>query len=322
MKKKIKVKVIFFTYQRAILLDSALDSVIKKFKNISFPISIIYHFDKSHKNSYDFLKKKYKDKIKLYKRKQKSIFSELSLFLNPLNILFVLRWPRIFFKYNNFKFILENIINNSKEKYIMICPDDIFFYKKFKIPQKIFEIIDRNPNQYFLRPSFGKNIVSFNLKNRFKIFKSDKLKFVEWDNNNRECSIDMKYNFHVDGAIYNKYALLKFLKKIIYHNPVTLEANTLKYSRFKGYLKKTISPIIRVCTTYQINSVQRDTSLRFNERLQLNPKKLEKLYLKGYKILHKLTHKEKNQNNVIPKSILLKKGNKIENLKKILNKNS
>ena len=120
MKKKIKVKVIFFTYQRAILLDSALDSVIKKFKNISFPISIIYHFDKSHKNSYDFLKKKYKDKIKLYKRKQKSIFSELSLFLNPLNILFVLRWPRIFFKYNNFKFILENIINNSKEKYIMI----------------------------------------------------------------------------------------------------------------------------------------------------------------------------------------------------------
>ena len=100
MKKKIKVHTIFFTYKRAILLDAAIQSLIKNFKNISYPISIIYHYEKSHKNSYTFLKKKYNRKVIFYRRKKYSIFRNPSLFFNPLNILFILRWPKIFTEYN------------------------------------------------------------------------------------------------------------------------------------------------------------------------------------------------------------------------------
>ena len=115
----------------------------------------------------------------------------------------------------------------------------------------------------------------------------------------------MKYNFHVDAAIYEKKGLLNLISKIIYHNPVTLEANGLRYSNLMHLFKKTISPIVRVCSTYQINSVQTDTNLRYYKRLQVNTKILDKLYLKGYKILHKMTKLQKKHNDVIPKDIFL-----------------
>ena len=34
----------------------------------------------------------------------------------------------------------------------------------------------------------------------------------------------MMYHFQVEGDIYNRLSLLRFLKPIFYHNPVTLEA--------------------------------------------------------------------------------------------------
>ena len=60
---KNKIKVIFFTYKRAIFLDAAINSLIKKFKSISYPIIVIYHSHEDHKKSYNILKKKYKNKI-------------------------------------------------------------------------------------------------------------------------------------------------------------------------------------------------------------------------------------------------------------------
>lgn len=309
---------IFFTYKRAILLDAAIESLIKNFKNISYPISIIYHYEKSHENSYIYLKKKYNKKVNFYKRKKESIFSKPALLLNFFNILFILRWPKIYTEYNNFKFILEKIVSNSKNNYIMLCPDDIFFYKSFKIPKKLFNLVKKYSKQCFIRPAYGKNINSFNSSSKFKILEFDNIKFVQWNNNDPKCSVDMKYNFHVDAAIYEKKALLNVISKIIYHNPVTLEANGLRYSNWMHFFKKTISPIVRVCSTYQINSVQTDTKLRFYKRLQVNTKILENFYLKGYKILHKITELQKKQNDVIPKNIFLEKKRKIKSLKNIL----
>ena len=156
MKKNPKVHIIFFTYKRAILLDAAIKSLIKNFKNISYPISIIYHYDKSHSKSYNYLKKKYKGKIKFFRRKKNSLFKKLYLFLNPLNFFFILRWSNILIEYNSFKDILEDIIKKSKHEYIMLCPDDIFFYKSFDIPKSIFIKLDKNPLDYFIRPAYGK----------------------------------------------------------------------------------------------------------------------------------------------------------------------
>ena len=318
MEKKIKVHIIFFTYKRAILLDGAISSLIKNFKNISYPISVIYHYDKTHEKSYNFLKHKYKGKIIFFKRKKKNILQNLNLFLNPFNIFFILRWPKIFTEYNSFKTILENIIYKTKKKYIMLCPDDIFFYKTFKIPEKLFEKINKNPKQYFIRPAYGKNITSFNLSSKFKMLKFKDKSFVQWSNDDPKCSMDMKYNFHVDAAVYEKKALLNLISKIIYNNPVTLEANGFKYSKLMRLYKKTISPFERVCSTYQINSVQTYTNLRFRERLQVKSKMLDKLYLKGYKILHKINNIQKNKNDIIPKNIFLRKKNKTQSLQQII----
>ena len=79
----------------------------------------------------------------------------------------------------------------------------------------------------------------------------------------------MKYHFQVEGAIYHRKSLLNFLKPIIYHNPVTLEAIGFREAKYRGFFKNTISETNRTAVTYEINSVQKVTNLRFNYRLQL-----------------------------------------------------
>ena len=312
MKNK-KVHIIFFTYKRAIMLDAAITSLIQRFKSISYPISVIYHYNKNHKKSYNYLKKKYKYKLKFYERKPASLLKRLYLFLNPINLFFLLRWPNIIKKYNNFKDILEKIIKNSKHEYIMLCPDDIFFYKNFIIPKEILNKLDKDPSDIFLRLAYGKNIKSFSKKAKVKSYVINEMKFVEWNRLDGKASQDMKYSFHVEAAVYNRKFLLKFFKKFIYHNPITLEANGLKISKFYNYLKKTISPSERVAASYQINTVQNDNIYRDKYRVQIYSKLLDNLYLKGYNLVHKINSKQKKDNDVYPKEVYL-----VNNKKKYL----
>ena len=77
---KNKVSVVFFTFKRAIILHSALTSLIKCSGHIiEYPINIIYHYDKDHDASYRLLKKDLKNKIIIHKRKNK-VLSKFSYY--------------------------------------------------------------------------------------------------------------------------------------------------------------------------------------------------------------------------------------------------
>lgn len=309
-----KIKFIFFTYKRAMLLDGAIKSLLKHSSQIDFPIEIIYHKSFLHIKSYQKLKKRYGKKIIIYERKKESIFKYLKLFLHLTNIIGLIRWPQILYRFNSFKSTLERIIINSKSNYICICPDDIIFFKKFFLPNKILSKLDSNSNNLFISCTNNldlKKIDKYSELN-FKFIKIKFQKFLSWnifgvDKENK----DLAYNFLIEAGIYHKNSLLKLVKETLFHNPITMESNILKMVRKIGFYKNIVTFYPRICASFQINSVQNDTMLRYDERLQINSEKLQDIYLQDYEINYRLTHKQKLQNFVIPKKIFFNKiGNK------------
>jgi hypothetical protein len=330
--RKIKIKskinkntidVIIFTYKRAILLDACIKSIIKFSSNINYPINIIYNYDKDHHKSYVKLKKIYGNKIKFHTRNKKNIFNDIRLLLRPLNIIWIYKWKRMLNNYSNFKDLLENILRDSKSELTMLCTDDTFFYKKNHINKKICEKIIKDGKNSWFRPNFGSELEKSNFTT--KIF-FNKKKYLNWNANNKNITYFMMYNFQVEGSVYNTNSLLSFLKPFIYYNPTTLEAIGYKEAKYRNFFNKTYSPFYRTVATYELNSVQKDTKLRFFDRPQVNPNHLMKLFLKNYKLIIKLNDNNFLKKNefgnlrLIPKKVYLQLNSKIFDVKKLVSK--
>jgi hypothetical protein len=162
----IRVSLIIFTYKRAILLEEVLKSIFKNFKNLSLPIYVIYHFDKNHHQSYIVLKKKWRSKnVIFYERRKVSIVNLFKyFFINPLNFLWILKWPDILRNWNSFKPILEKILKNIKTEYVSMVPDDQYFYNQTIISNKALDIISNNKKNYFYRFFTGDHFKGYNSK--------------------------------------------------------------------------------------------------------------------------------------------------------------
>ena len=236
------VSIIIFTYKRAILLDSALYFLFKNFKNLKTPVYVIYHCHSDHKDSYNLLKKKWKKKkVIFYERKKINALKLLKfLITNPLNILWLFKWPDILYKRNNFKFILEKILKNLKTDYVSLMPDDQIFYKKTLVSNKVFEIINKNKKLYFYRFFTGDHFKGFNFlpkKLKVKFYKDKLTPFFEWSHKNSSFKKSplWNYRFTIEGTVFHKDTLLKLISAYLYHNPITLEAIGLWESRFRGF---------------------------------------------------------------------------------------
>lgn len=307
-----KFSVIFFTYKRAILLDAAIDSLIKKSGSfIKYPMHVIYNYNVEHHQSYIKLKKKYKKKIILYKRKKIPIYKIIKFIIcRPINFLWILRYPSIVKNFTNFKFILEKILALKYSDFVMLNTDDTIFYEKVEIAKEIFDKIRENKKDFFFRTNFGLGLKGpyKAKKNSYKYFPSkNKKKYIFWNSQNPNLNFHMQYHFQVEGAIYHRLTLLNFLKTIIYHNPVTLEAIGYREARLRNFFTNTIAKINRSAVTYEVNSVQTVTNLRYKSRPQINPNYMMEMYLKGFKLCNLVSNKEKFNSNLIPKKIYVVK---------------
>jgi hypothetical protein len=314
-----KVTLVLFTYNRAIILDSVLSSIFKNFKNVPDRIHIIYHYNKKHELSYEILKEKWKKfNIQFHIRKNISILNFfLLIFLRPLNIIWLLRWPAIIKNSNDFKFILERIIEKSRNNFITMVTDDQIFFEKTKIPNFIFERLTCE------KKTFYRFFTGNHFKDEHKIYENLKIenfenvkpKVFKWNLTDRFAFASWKYRFTIDGTIYKKNDLLELIKPIIYHNPITLEAIGLWESKLRGFFKYGYSAQKRTAAHYQINNVQK---LVINQCSNFDPQVLMKAYELGYRL--KINKKEfiKNKFNILPVKLNLYKKNKVINYEKFL----
>jgi hypothetical protein len=315
------VSIIIFTYKRAITLDAALLFLFKNFKNLKLPVHVIYHYHPDHKNSYDVLKKKWKKKkVLFYVRKKINFLILLKfIFLNPLNVMWLFKWPDILYKCNNFKFLLEKILINIKTDYVSMMPDDQIFFEKTIISEKVFKIINKNQKNYFYRFFTGDHFKIYNFlpkKLNIKFYEDKLTPFFEWShkNSNFKKSPLWNYRFTIEGTVFYKNVLLKLISPYLYHNPITLEAIGLWESRFRGFFSNGLSSKERTAAGFQINSVQKHV---FHHNNNFCTEKLMKAYLKGYRLLINRSIFKRDNFDVVPDNIFLKK----KNSKKISYKN-
>mgnify|MGYP001180175321 CR=1 FL=1 len=307
-----KVEVIIFTFNRALQLDACIENVFKNFPHKSSKVHVVYQWSKKHQKSYKILIKKWKKQnVIFYKRNEKANFfkNKFKYFFRPLNLLWFLRWPIMFKDNANFKELLEKIILNSKNKYITFVPDDQIFYRKTTVPQKVFDILNKKKN-YFYRMFTGihfKDEHKFNNNIKFKQYSDKGIKFIEWFLKDKLADHSWKYNFTIEGTIYSKKDLLKFLKPFYYHNPITLEAIGLWESRFRNFFSFGLSSNKRTTAGYQINNVQK---LVDTPHSNFNPELLQKAYLDNYRLHIKKNDFVDEYFNILPEKIYLYKKNK------------
>ena len=300
-----KITIIIFTYKRAMLLHNCLDTLIDNFKNLDKTIHIIYNPNVDHETSYEKLKKNFKNhNIKFYKREKINLLSWISKIFRPLNFLWLLRWPIMVKEMNSFKKILEDILEHTTNDFVTLCPDDMIYFDKTSIPNTALKKLSENSIQfqyrYFTSDNFKKpHNLNKDLTVTYYRDTVDENYFL-WSFKDKHASGVWKYRFTIEGTIYERKALLKFLRPFIYHNPITLEAIGLWEARIRAFFYKGLSSTKRTAATYQVNNVQKivDTpSANYDVNL------LMKAYNKDYKLIYEKEDFYKNEHDTTPKNL-------------------
>ena len=71
--------------------------------------------------------------------------------LRPLNIFWLFRWPIMIKQMNSFKYILEEILKNTKNQNVSLCPDDMIYFKNTEIDNEVFNLLRENGDDYQYR---------------------------------------------------------------------------------------------------------------------------------------------------------------------------
>lgn len=295
---------IIFSYNRAMQLDYLLQSILKNFKIEGYEIAILYHTTGEHAKGYLQLQEEYKkyDFIKFYERKEGFDIGILPALNCRTHLRFFKNYHFKNKKRDNFKGLLEQIMKNSPHKFVMFNTDDGVFLDEFHLDEEIRNLIEFSPNVTY-RTYVGDNLEGF--PDYVQQWKS----YYLWDYyHDKQKVTHWSYPFAVDGTIYHLKYLLSIIKKIAYHNPVTLEANSVEYIKRNKLLGIGISPIKSILIGTILNRVSVDS---FNPTLNISVDQLNNEFLNGNRI--SLTIPEViSISNIVPEKVHLVKGeNKI-----------
>nr|WP_315030743.1 hypothetical protein [uncultured Chryseobacterium sp.] len=295
---------IIFSYNRAIQLDYLIQSIIKHVK-IESKIVILYHTTGAHQEGYDLLKKKYADQKNISFVERHNVVFDWA-YLGALNS----KKDWAFFKErnllnkngDNFKGALQKIIKNSDCEFVMFNTDDGVFFKDVLVPEEVLNIIRNNPENASYRLYVGDNL------DGAPDYLERKNNFYQWDYYTDTAIHHWSYPFSVDGTIYHSEGLLKHLKKMVYHNPVTLEENGVRYVMKNKLYQIGLSPFKSSLIGTKLNRVSVDS---LNPTIHIKLDVLNEKFVNGYTL--ELTIPEDISNsNIVPLEVYLVKNNQKE----------
>ena len=302
--------IVIFSYNRALQLDYLLKSIFEKFKSLNFQIAVIYHTVGGHELGYEKLSNKYKNhtNVSFYKRKPKYFNFNWSSFLIISNFKKSIKYSFLFNrKCDDFKELLESILEKTNAEFVMFNTDDGVYIDNVNVEKSVYELIRQNPFQASFRLYLGKNI--FGLPDYVKVENNT----CVWNYFTPDIFNHWTCMFSVDGTIYSTNGMLEVLKKVEYHNPITLEANVYDYSKYKSLFGLGMSPIKSSLVCTKLNRVSVDS---FNPTISINVDYLNEKFLDDYE-LRILIPKSINNANVVPNEVLLIKDNEVISIYKI-----
>lgn len=299
--------IVLFSYNRAIQLDYLLKSIITRFKYPDYKIAIVYHTKGDHRKGYEKLMGKYAnyDFITFIERKKRiwNVLDYIETFTDLKSIKRYLAHSYLRNKYpDNFKALLEGLLRKTACEFVMFSTDDGYFYDDVNIPSKVFDLIRSDPFQTSYRLYVGENLDGFPSyihrgKDDFYIwdyYKTDGKPLTHWT-----------YPFAVDGTVYHSKSIRKILKKVPYHNPITLEAYGVDYVIQNKKLRNGLGPIHSSLICTKLNRVSTSS---LNPTININPDFLNSKFLDGYELELEIPVEIDNA-NIVPGKVFLIKDN-------------
>lgn len=295
------IHIIIFSFNRALQLDTLLNSIIENWESTDYKLSILYNTSsEEYQQGYERLKNKY-SQFSFVKETQKKHYYQLKDYLSFFNWKKIIKYKHCRAQKSNFRVLLNQIIKETSSQYVMFLTDDSKFIEPVSISKELLLWIDENPSQHSISLRLGENINTppNNIRKNKNV--------IEWNYYNNFAKKNWNYPFSVDAHIYNQAFIFSLLEKCIYTNPSTLEAHICDYvckHKLLSIGKTFLKPLI---LSYPINMVQ---DIADNESLEISCEYLNKQFLDGY-ILDYPKQPSISTFQQYPKELLFIKGEEI-----------
>lgn len=303
------LSIVIFSFNRALQLDYLVRSIISRFREVDYKIVIIYHTTGEHSEGYYRIKEKYQQnrQIRFLERIRQPInlFSYLKTFYCVANVKRYLVYSYLRNKNaDNFKSLLERLLQSTDSEFVMFCTDDGVFFDDVYLDDDVLNLIRINPLQTSYRLYVGENLNEFPqyIKRRigqsyiWNYYETGETQLTHWT-----------YPFAVDGTIYHTKSILSIIKKIPYHNPVTLESYGVSYVMKEKLLRIGIGPNTSRLVCTKLNRV---STCSDNPAIQISTEFLNQKFIDGFELDLELPDKITNANIVPGRVFLIKNGKK------------
>lgn len=297
---------VIFSFNRALQLEYLLNSMLKQFRIENYKVAIVYHCTGEHVEGYQLLQKKFGqyEFISFHERTDGyALLSYLPLYSGEENKNFIKKYHFKNPKRDNFKALVERVLKDTDCEFTMFNTDDGFFYREFHLPTQVQNLIRLNADVSY-RTYIGDNIKG--MPEYVKKWGDNYL----WDYYSESKVHHWSYPFAVDGTVYNTAGILKLIRRVAYHNPVTLESNAEIYTKRNKKLNIGLSPqkSLLICT--KLNRVSADT---LNPTIHISADLLNEKFLDGFELSLKFQETIDNA-NLVPLAVDLVKEEIVETI--------
>ena len=295
--------IIVFSFNRAMQCESVLRSIRERVKTPRLTVSVVWRATGSHLDGYRQLRGMYEAQgVRFFEQAGAIGFFRhvLPLLWMPRNLYHWLKFDYVR-KADNFKPLLEQVIAETPDDFVAFNTDDNLYYRDELLPDAAFRLILADPYGSSYRVIQGANLADC------PAVAQREPGFLQWDYYASEAQSSWTYPFSVDGQFFERQALLSVIRRVLYHNPVTLESYTVGYVRRKRLFRCGHSPVHASMMALALNKVS--FVVPQNTRGNLPPARLNELFLKGYTLEYEAPERLAVR-EVIPKEIVVVRAGK------------
>lgn len=296
------IKIIVFSYNRAMQLQALLESIQQFWKVYSYSVDVIYNTsNQEFEKGYDILKNLYDAqwlKESTLNRKGYGYTGFRSIY----NLRKRLKYPNLRKQKTNFRELVLKLLDDSHYDYVMFLTDDSIFIRNVEIPDLGF--IHENPEQTSLSLRLGGEIIP----QPNNLIKKDGL--LQWNYHVHQQLKNWGYPFSVDAHIYSRLFIKILLSRIIFNNPSTLEDMVCNYVKSHKFLSDGYSLDHSCILSFPMNMVQ---SVANNESQNLSVEMLNQRFIDGWKLQY-VFPKNYSTFQQYPEAVLLSRDEEKEEL--------
>lgn len=302
------IQIVVFSFDRALQLQTLLNSIIQKWKEPEYKVDVLYNTScGKFEDSYQSLAASYSTRGNIvFNREEKArnrFYAEE--LLDYHNIKRYISSRKYRHHGSDFRDRLIRMLEADNSELVLFLTDDSVFYRSVEIPQDWCNWILSAPED---------RQISLRVGSSFKLFPdciSESGNMLEWRFSNADFDTHWGYNFSVDAHLYSKRRIVRLLRRNVFYNPNTLEREIAHYCHRRHIFDNGRAWAESRIVSFPINLVQSEFS---NEALSVDCSFLDRKFREGWKLEYEIPDPVENFHN-LPDYILFRKEEVVERVK-------